>query len=318
MTVSGASVDRISLLYGIAKSHGSLISIRELATLLPDSSSVEDLAEAIASTPTLSSRFQLRGGYVIERSERQGPALKAESESRERARRNLSFAAKYAPMLHGTPLRVVAVSGSTSYNSAAKSTDVDVFCISKTGKMWLSVAQAMVMSRVFRLLNRESPEICLSCFMDESYARVAYSTEQGPLFARDALATRVIRGSPAYNSLIHSATWMRAHFPSVYESRTGNGGGNSELSAPVSTFSSVLNEILFRLVGGYLGLKARLLNRRFARQSRKGDRFVVRAGPDHMFYESNRYTELRMKYSASNGDPQATESAQSASPPRTA
>jgi hypothetical protein len=294
MTVSIESAERITLLYQAAKRNGSLVSVQELAQLLAERASETEIAEAIATIPSLSSRFELKAGYLTERF-RRSPDSEAEAQSRNLARRNMRYAAEFVSLLHSNPFKMVAVSGSTSYGSASRSKDVDFFCIAPSGRMWLSVTMGLLMARAFSLFHRQAPTVCLSCIMDEDFAHSAFATEGNSLFARDAIETKVVTGLALYSSLLSRASWISKFYPFAYDAAMGADHIEPRVTRP-SAIDRVLNKLLFLSVGRYMHLKSALLNRKLRAAGRLGDVFSIRCGEDHLIYESKRYASLREEY----------------------
>lgn len=292
--------ERISILTGVAKSHRSSISLQELSLLLPEPTSETELAESISSNPVLNSRFELREGYVVEKSDESGAGtnLIDDSEGRSIARTNMKHALHFAPLLRSDSFKIIAVSGSTSYRSAALSRDLDLFCIAANGKMWLCLTQGLILSRVFRFLNRDTPQICFSCVMDEDYAELTFTAPQDPLFARDALAARVLKGKAGYDSLLRRSGWMSSIYPAAYSAAARGGVLDQKVGNEPTPTARLLNEFLLHTVGGYIRTKSRLLNRRLRIRGQLDGLFVVRSGGDHLFHESNRYLNLKRKYSS--------------------
>ena len=69
--------------------------------------------------------------------------------------------------------------------------------------------------------------------------------------------------------------------------------------------SHTLNTFLYYTVGGYVRMKAYLLNRRYRSRGDVSSVFRVRIGSDHCVYESNRYQRLRGMYSKVGADAEA-------------
>jgi hypothetical protein len=287
------------MLCGVARSHGSLISLQELLPLLPEHTSASEFADAISSNPSLRSRFQLKDGYVIENFGETGIDLDFSENLRGRlmARKNMKFASRFVSLLHSNPFRIIAVSGSTSYGSASRSRDIDLFCIAPAGRMWVSLVQGLLLARVFGLLNRKVPQICFSCIMDEGYAEAAFTTPQGPLFARDALEARVQRGRISYRSLLRQSGWMASFYPAAYSAITGRAGEEMDVRRKPSRIAIVQNMFLSFTVGTFIKMKSSLLNRKLLSSGQEDSLFAVRCAHDHLFHESNRYLALRRKYS---------------------
>lgn len=298
MTLSERSTERISILYEAAKSQGSLISLHEIIPLLPERASERELVEAISSSPLLGPKFELRSGFVTEKADGRAPesSLSAELESRKTAIRNISWAAQFLPLMHSTPFRTVAVSGSTSYLSASRSQDLDLFCIAPQGRMWSSFTQALIFARIFSLLRPRSPQICVSCVMDEDYAESAFSNMRDPLFARDALTTIVLRGQGNYRSLLERAQWISDIYPTAYAGRARQTGVGDRAREKPGLLDIIVDRFLFVLVGTFIRMKSSILNRKLARREGRGSLFNLRAGKDHLIYESERYSSLRGAY----------------------
>lgn len=298
MTVSADGADRISLLYEAAKVHGSLVSLNDMVLLMPEHVSEDEIEDAIRSQPTLRAKFALESGYVVEKNgcSDVDEALSAERLSRERASTNLRHAASFVPLLGKSRFEMIGASGSTSYRSASRSKDLDLFCVAPAGTLWISLTKALLLSRVFSLVRREGPPICLSCVMDENYAKGTFSADQGALFARDALETIVLSGEPTYRSLLGSASWISKIYPAAFSRRSGHAPGiqHGKSSSP---WANALNGLLFVLAGGYISAKSFALNRRLAARGQSDGVFALRKGVDHMIYESRRYEKLRNHYS---------------------
>ncbi len=300
MTLSDESAERISLLYGVAKEHGSLVTIRDLLPLLADDATEAELAEAIASRPSLYSKFELKSGYLTERSdgtEGQHVVLE-ELANRNWAHINLQWAKSFVSLLRSTPFAMVAASGSTSYRSASRSRDLDLFCIAPTGRLWTALTGGLIMARAHRVLHPGSPEICFSCVMDEGFASGLFRSNQGPLFARDALETIVLRGESTYMRFLREAKWISTLYPRAYSAKLVPVRERRDVGNGQSIFSRLAEAILFRIVGAYIRAKSRTLNARFARGGQIDSVFVVRSGRDHLIYESKRYSKLKTRYSS--------------------
>ncbi len=288
------------LLYGVAKEHGSLVTLRELHSLLAEEGTEEELAEAISTIPALSAKFELKSGYLTERNAETVGERTVDYEliNRRSAETNLRWAARFVPHLRSASFRLVGASGSTSYRSASKSRDLDLFCVAPTGKLWTTLTSALILARAFRLLHPRSPEICFSCMMDEEFASILFRREQGPLFARDALETVVLEGEPTYRWLLGEAKWISNFYPNAYYAKVGVGPTRRAGNKRPSLASRVLERFLFLFVGTHIRRKARTLNGRLAERGELDSTFGVRCDSDHLIYESRRYSKLKQAYSS--------------------
>jgi len=300
VTLSTESAERIALVYTAAKRNGSLVTVQELTRLLPEITSESEVRDAIASVPFLNSKFELRSGFLTERL--RGPALNPvilEADSRRLALANLVQASRFVSFLHGSGFQVVAVSGSTSYGSASVSKDTDLFCVAPHQSMWVCLTKSLVLARAYGLLNRHDSRVCISCVMDEECARSAFEESRDPLFARDALEAKVLKGRGRYESLLRSASWISDYYPAAYREVLMGRPATSPKPNPTS-FARVLNRLLYLVMGKYIQVKASLLNRKFRIGGRSGDVFGVRYGEDHLIYESRRYLDLKKEYEAAD------------------
>ena len=206
----------------IARENGAVISLRELIGLAAIDGSEQELEGAFRSDSKLRSKFLLESGYVLQRSPvSEGTARQAvdeERKRRERARANLNRANRFGRALMKSAV-VVSVSGANSYLSAGEKEDIDFFCVTKTNGMWPFMLKALILARIHGLANRDVPELCFSCIMDEEWATQAFRARQDPIFARDALTAKVIGGTLEYHALLEEARWMESYFPAFYGMR---------------------------------------------------------------------------------------------------
>ncbi|MBI3858670.1 MAG: hypothetical protein HY296_00300 [Thaumarchaeota archaeon] len=297
MNLSDQSAGRLSSLVDVASSHGSLITLRELLMLLPESISEEELQDAIKRSPQLSSKYYLDSGFVT-KAAHTSPALLVEAEQKNRMLvvANLRSASRFSALLHSTPFSLLSVSGSTSYGSASWSKDLDLFCVAPRGRMWTTLTQALIMARVWRLFHRSEAAICLSCTMDELYAQASFSGDGGPLFARDALEVVVLKGEDYFRQLLRRAGWMAEFFPTLFALKTARGTADRSSLSSRRFSGEILERFLYVVVGAYVRMRADCANRKLAKEGNFGSVFRAMAGRDHLIYESNRYANLRKRY----------------------
>lgn len=281
----------------IARENGAVMSLRELLGLAGIDASERDLAAAFDSS-RLGSRFLLQSGYVVERAYSGSDpraAVATENVRRKRAQENLRIASGFGRSLVQRTV-ILSVSGGNSYLSAREGEDIDFFCVTRSDEMWVFMLRALLLARVHRLANREAPQLCFSCVMDERRARKEFSEKHDPIFARDALTTRVIGGTGAYNALLRSARWMADFFPAFYTLRLRETEGSGSYCEEAPRNPAILNEFLRHTLGTFLRMKSWALNRRLAKRSRNSSVFQTRVGKGYYVYESNRYRKLRGMY----------------------
>jgi hypothetical protein len=287
----------------IAKENGAVISLRELIGLAAIDADELELERAFLSDSKLRSKFLLESGYVLERSQATGltaqQTVDEEKQRRERARANLKRANRFgSTLLKGTVL--VSVSGANAYLSAREDEDIDFFCVTKTNGMWPFMLKALITARIHRLANRDVPDLCFSCTMDERWAKQQFRSRQKPIFARDALTAKVIGGRAAYHALLEQAPWMESYFPVFYGMRLRETDAVARLRSPDGLDgkegSNVLNSFLYLTLGSFLRMKSWALNRKFTKAAWHSAIFTTRIGMGYYIYESNRYRKLRRMY----------------------
>jgi hypothetical protein len=285
----------------IAKVNGAALTLRELITLAAIDTSEEDLATAFQADSKLSSKFVLESGYVLERqaAPHEGSARLVEEVERkkQRALSNLEAAGRFAAMIaRGTA--VVSVSGANSYFSAREGDDIDFFCVTRTNGLWPFMLRALAIARIHRLANPGVPVLCFSCTMDGETAAREFGKRHDPIFARDALMAKVIRGTAEYHALLEKARWMEGCFPAFYAVRLRETSQATPRRRPETgeRGSFVFNSFLYHSLGSFLRIKSWALNRKLAKAERGSSLFETKINKGYYLYESNRYRELRKMY----------------------
>jgi hypothetical protein len=303
LSLTDRQAREIEMFCEIARENGAAISLRELIGLAGIPANELELADAFLGDSKLRSRFLLESGYVLERSAESEriaqPIIEEEEKRRARALANLKRANRFGRgLLKGTVL--VSVSGANSYLSAGENEDIDFFCVTKTNAMWSFILKALILARMHGLANKDVPELCFSCIMDEEWATRAFRARQPPIFARDALTAKVIGGSAALHSLLEQASWMETYFPVFYGMRLREtnqaGQAQSYHVAGRRGGSAVVNSFLYHTVGSFLRMKSWALNRKLTKAASHSSIFNTRIGKGYYIYESNRYRRLRRMY----------------------
>ncbi len=284
----------VEVVFKVAQMHGSSVALSDLMQLAPSGMTADQVSNAFEILPGLSGKFILRDGFVVPTSGSY-PTPDEYVRRQSHSMMNVQAARWLSGKLGRGEAQMIAVSGSTSYKAASWKDDVDLFCVTRTEKMWLFLAKALLFARASQILGRSRVPICLSCIMDERHARVLFGTDRGALFARDALIAQVISGEDWYESLLGGAPWMMKYFPRLYETRSplrpSSAGG-----MPPSAWDRFVNLLLFRTVGSYIAAKTRLHNHFLARGGKELAIFHRRVGTDHLIYESARYARLKRIY----------------------
>ena len=300
--ISDKVIAEIEVLSRVAQANGSLLSIHDIVALTSIKLREEQIEKHWQTVPNLARRFELKAGFVCERGAMDGgnsPAgPRGEMENRTRAKNYAIFAKAFTSLLKEKEATLVAVSGSTSYQSASTADDLDFFLVTRPGFLWTYLVKSMFLARAFRLFNRNAPRICFSYASDEEYANKEFSSPKDPLFARDALTLMVVHGTKTYRRLLTKSSWMSKYYPHLFHQRSNDtraGEGLEDHPTP-STFRKFLNQLVFSVVSKYIRTKSAMLNRRLRKSGKPNSLFALRIGPDHFVIDSDRYSHLREMY----------------------
>jgi hypothetical protein len=295
-------VSRVELLLAIARAKGSLLSAKdvdELTGLLPAGA---DLGSIWNQIPILDSRYEVKGGLLVERRASHNQASSGAIEDQQwrqaRAQRYIEYAREFSFLSGRTWIRVLSVAGSTSYKATSENDDIDIFCVTEKDSLWIYLTKALLLARIFKLVRPGSPRFCFSCVLDEDYAKRLFASPNDALFARDALTTQVLQGSLFYDGLLQRGQWLSDYFPKLHGLRKAQHVGTFEdtnVTRP-TVARKALNHFLFLTVGYYVKLKSILLNRKLRRAGRLDSLFRVISSPDHCIFESQSYLALRRIY----------------------
>ena len=305
LPISDRVIAEIQLLSQIAQANGSLVTLQDIVALTHINLTREEIETHWPNVPQLSSRFELRDGFVHDRAfspraiDIDGSIVK-ETEKRRRAEGYAVAAGAIAPFFRGKEASLVAISGSTSYQSVSQADDLDFFCVTRPGFLWIFLVKSMLLSRALRLFRRNTPRICFSYAVDEEYAAREFASSNDPLFARDALTTVVVHGEEVYQGLLKKSSWMSEYYPQLFKHRARDQNMNEGFAAPSTPSSSVkfFNQLLHFIVGNYIATKSAMLNRKFRRLGKSSSLFRLRVGIDHFILESERYSQLRALYTS--------------------
>jgi len=294
-------VDEIGLLSEVARTAGSLLSLKELAELTRTQLSEEELEFWWEKTPSLATVYELKDGLILERGATgftgDPSRVEAERAKSARAEKYTKLAGIFSGLSRDQGTRVLAISGSTSYKNASVSDDLDFFCVTRSSHLWIFMTKSLILARFIRASRRSFPRICFSYATAEDFAEKEFLQSRDALFARDALNAIVVRGEIYYEDLLRKCSWMLDYFPRLYHARTSNDHTGVEKTLPrASPGRKFLNTFLWVLVGNYIVLKSGIHNRKLRKQHKLSSLFVAKVGVDHCIFESVRYSRLRSIY----------------------
>lgn len=299
LTLNDAQERNIDILCQVAKSNGASISLGELAELISLDAREQVLEDAWVRSTFLRGRYEIVNGRITEKES----FVKKKNilERDERARWNLRFAKKFAILFSkDKDLKVLAVSGSTSYYSVSEHDDLDLFCVTRDDSLWIFLLKALIRSRQVKIRDKFAPALCFSYVIEESRARTLFSDEEDGLFARDAITAEVLKGKKFYGELLKQNEWIGSYFATTYHARISELLASEVDGCDISDKSSIARRVVNRLLkltlGNYIRVKSYLLNRRFAKAGNVKRHFRVKLDTGVCLFESEDYVELRRRY----------------------
>ena len=268
--------DRIQKLVAIAATNGSSLSIEELFLLLPEEmiDSRESLRNFISQDSVLRDGLTFLEGEIVPKGAEN--LIRQNALQMDRSSTRIGSAQAFISQLSRICpwIRLAGVSGSVAYNGSKPNDDIDVFMVVGRRRLWISLFMAMALAKANRLRNRTLPIFCFNRILDEERCAHAFRSQQGPLFAREALTVKILEGDEYYQTLLASAGWMETFFPRLYHLRLSDG---SKSTTAESTTGGVhwaaLDLVAYLMLGSYLWLINLVRNRRLESEGNWAARF---------------------------------------------
>jgi hypothetical protein len=303
-TLSPSLERNIDILCQVAEMNGDKLYVSDLGQLLPIEAELDEFEHAILRSVFLSSKYAIVDGLLTAKKTGSLPVGYLDKAKRAKmllAMEHIEYGRRFAAFfIRDNNVKMIAVSGSTSYLSVSKSDDLDFFCITGDNSLWIFITQALLLGRFIRLIDRATPALCFSYVLGESRVKENFRTQRDGLLARDTLATKVLKGTQYYRSLLGQNRWLSVFFPRIYETKLSEDSEESVWKKNASSrmeggLTRVLNLLLYHTVGNYIKLKSRLLNSKL-RSKGRGRSFTALIEKDKHVFESDYYTELRRVY----------------------
>jgi len=294
---------RILSIIRIASKTGQAISFNEISMLLADSLESSDIKKIIEKDKKLLEKLSVENKHVVLKGYEK---LFLERKSRDKNSKNMLKNAKLFVnqiILSHSYLKMIGVCGSVAYNSAAKYDDIDFFIVSKRNRLWLSILRVYIIARAFSFKSfilRKKFSICLSYIISEDRLEQKMLTMRTPLFAREFLSIHVLDGLLYFKEVLEKNVWLKDFFPRLVKYKLLNiQHSKIERQSKVNDsnpFLTILNLGIFKVLQGYLLLKAFMLNLRFKRHYRFKDLFEATITPNLLVYTSKKYREIEKIY----------------------
>ena len=221
------NISTIKLFCSVARAKNAPLSLRELLSLASLDLTEDELARAWENCGVLNNEYAITGGLIAERNGgNKQSTIDNQTESFERfsrAESNIFYATRFNALLRDNYLKVLAISGSTSYLSVSREDYSISFSSQRKIRCGLALQNRYYSQDVFKLTETNAPSLCLSFVADERFTEEQFATNHDGLIARDAVSARVVRGESYYNDLLKRSKWIAEYFPKLYELRFGNG-----------------------------------------------------------------------------------------------
>ncbi len=178
-----------------------------LRYLLFHPASLQELDQALAQMDRR--QITLSGDYVLPIG---NESLLAVRETRERAHAAYwHWALRYARWLRWVPfIRMVGITGSLAANNTDPAADIDLFCITSAGRMWVG---RLGMSIIKKITRRFCPfPACLNTCVSEANLNLS---EHNVYIAHQIALMVPVWGERAYRDLLAANPWVTDYFPQL-------------------------------------------------------------------------------------------------------
>ena len=190
-------------------------------------------------------------------------------------------ATNFISLLPKSDILFAGISGSVSYEPEPGD-DVDIFLITKPGKLWKTMAIAFILRR-----KGDFDDICLSLCLDAIYAEHMFSMDRGVLIADDAVHVIPLYGENYYLKLIAASRMSLMYFPGLFSPLT--------VLPHYERMRSLMNYLFFLIIGPVQMIKAMMWNHDKEARNEPEQRYTLFEGPDHFYFDSARYQRLRLE-----------------------
>jgi hypothetical protein len=183
------------------------LTLAELREGLLEVSADEETLRGWLDSPRLRAAIEERDGFLFPRGRGD---LVATRRAREAASRRLLRGERRAlDCLAGMPwVRMVALSGSLAHLNAEDDADLDVFLITRAGRVWLVTVALLVLARLLGFRER----LCLNYVVSERRLAVA----PADLFTANQIAgLRPLAGAAAYRRFLDENAFVFRYYPNL-------------------------------------------------------------------------------------------------------
>ena len=266
--------------------------------MLPSMPEAINAEEFIQADPAILKKITVQNGFIVLKGYEQLFQIRIHNKrvSIGKMRTAKLFAAS---LLNGTShLKILAVCGSVAYGTAAETDDIDLFIVTQKDRMWIAFARALLTARIMGTKSSilgKPIDFCLSYVQDEENFGKEISGRKNLLFAREFLSVKLLGGQKYYYELLNKTGWIKDCLPALYSLKQLNRDEavSSNEAYSSSSLLSVVNTVMYVLLGNYLSFKAFLRNLTFKKKGKFSEIFEAKITKGSCLYNSKRYQELR-------------------------
>ncbi|WP_393970865.1 hypothetical protein OXIME_001107 [Oxyplasma meridianum] len=191
----------------------------------------------------------------------------------------ICVAREFFKLLGTRDLLFLGISGSVSYDPEPDD-DVDIFIITKSWKLWITIIRAMIIRRIHGLYP-----ICLSLCLDSVSAKKMFDESRDFIVAMDSLHVIPLFGDSYYNKLMRGSKLIKNFFPDEFKAY--------EIPVLEHARFNLQNCALYFFSAVYLELKGLIHNHRYESENKREKCFKTVLGFHSFYLDSIKYQKLR-------------------------
>ena len=183
---------------------------REIYKFLPNSYSTDDFEEGLQILVSDSLVYHMGEFYSLQYNYQ---IIQRRIKGNERSKELLKTAYKVSSLISRFPfVRGVAVSGSLSKNYADERSDIDLFIICSSNRLWIARTILHCFKKLTFLINKQH-YFCMNYFIDEHEMKIA---EKNIYTATEIVTLMPLHGSAIFQQFYATNSWTKEFLPNNY------------------------------------------------------------------------------------------------------
>ena len=210
---------------------------REIYKFLPNSYSTDDFEEGLQILVSDSLVYHMGEFYSLQYNYQ---IIQRRIKGNERSKELLKTAYKVSSLISRFPfVRGVAVSGSLSKNYADERSDIDLFIICSSNRLWIARTILHCFKKLTFLINKQH-YFCMNYFIDEKVLEIS---EKNVYTATEIATLLPLHGSKVFQEFFAANSWTKDFLPNNYLRISSS----KELSLPIYKRAT---ELILNLLAG--------------------------------------------------------------------